>query len=142
MAKPTKKVTKPPTKTGISAIDELNLDQIVATVRKERHWTAKTAKDAETWYRLFLAVSRMSMGKRKNVTAAFGLDESADFVWHEHIVNTKRYRKDCAKIFGRGTYLDHTPGKPKGWRARLSKSAKAYDKAFGTHPRNFRVCCT
>jgi hypothetical protein len=122
------------TKTGVPAIDNLDLREIVAAVRKHRRWSAKTAKDAETWYRFFLAMSQ-----KKDGIAAFGIEERSDYVWHEHITNTKRYREDCERIFGK--FLDHTPGRPKDWRARLSQSMKEYDTAFGHHPPDAGVCC-
>lgn len=140
VAKPRTKarITKPPTKTGVSAIDNLNLREIVAAVRKKRRWSSKSTKDAETWYRLFLAVSQDTMSR--DGTAAFGIEDRSDYIWHEHITSTIRYREDCAKIFD-GKFLDHTPVKPKDWRERLSKSMAEYTARFGIHPRNARICC-
>jgi hypothetical protein len=129
------RVTKPPTKTGITAIDKLNLRDIVAAVRKERRWSAKTAKEAETWYRIFLAMSQ-DQGR-----AAFGIEKKSDYIWHAHITSTIRYRDDCGKIFGPGKFLDHTPTKPKDWRDRLAQSMKAYDARFGIHPPASILCC-
>jgi hypothetical protein len=31
-----------------------------------------------------------------------------DEFWHQHILDTRRYREDCERVFGR--YVDHTPG--------------------------------
>lgn len=125
----------PSMKTGIRKIDTLKLDDIVSVVRKERGWSARTAQDAEIWYRLFLAMSKKKGGK-----PAFGIEENSDYIWHEHITSTKRYRKDCKEIFGK--FLDHTPGRPKNWKAKLARSMKEYDKTFGFHPKNASTCCT
>ena len=122
-------------KTGIRKIDALKLSDIVAAVRRERGWSARTAQDAEIWYRLFLAMS-----KKKGGSAAFGIEENSDHIWHEHITSTKRYRRDCKEIFGK--FLDHTPGRPKNWKAKLARSTREYDKAFGIHPPNVSTCCT
>ena len=134
-AKPRRKtrVTKPPTKTGVSAIDNLNLREIVAAVRKKRRWSARTAKDAETWYRLFLAMSQ------QKGTAAFGIEKRSDYIWHEHITSTVRYREDCGRIFGK--FLDHTPVKPKNWRDLLSESMEEYEARFGIRPPDSWICC-
>lgn len=133
MAEPQK---TPPKNTGIRAIDNLDLADIVAVVRKERQWSYRTAKDAEIWYRLFLAMS-----KKKGGTAAFGIEKNSDYIWHAHIISTKRYRRDCRKIFGKGKYLDHTPGTPKNSGALLKRSMKAYDKEFAIHPPDASTCC-
>lgn len=80
----------------------LNLREIMRGVRKEERWSAKRAKDAEHWYRNFLWMCYLN---RKRPVAALGRD--ADLVWHNHILNTERYRNDCTKIFG--GYLNHRP---------------------------------
>jgi hypothetical protein len=34
--------------------------------------------------------------------------ELADLIWHEHMLDTKRYAQDCGRLFGR--FLHHVPG--------------------------------
>jgi hypothetical protein len=123
-----------PPKTGITDIDNLNLRDIVAAVRKRRRWSAHTAQEADRWYRLFLAMSQ-----KKGGTAEFGIYPGSDYIWHEHITFTKRYRADCEKLFGK--FLDHTPERPKSWRAMLKTSAAEYDAAYGVHPPDVFTCC-
>jgi hypothetical protein len=125
---------KLPPKTGIAEIDSLDLRDIVSAVRKQRRWSPETARVIDRWYRLFLAMSYKNGG-----IAQFGLEERADYVWHEHITSTKRYRQDCEKIFGK--FLDHTPGRPKGWTDLLEKSNAEYVAAYGIRPPNAATCC-
>src|SRR6266446_5177676 len=80
----------------------LNLKQIMAAIRKKERWNVDRAKTAEHWYKNFLWMCYLN---RKRPVAALGRD--ADIVWHNHILDTKRYRDDCDKIFG--GYLDHRP---------------------------------
>ena len=127
---------KPPRKTGHAAIDNLVLRDIVAVVRKRRRWSPATAREAEGWYRTFLALSYKRGG-----TAVFGLDKRADYIWHEHITSTRRYREDCEKIFGEGKFLDHTPGTPKNAAVLLEQSMADYDNEYGIHPLYAGTCC-
>lgn len=134
-AKPRRKTrTKLPPKTGIRDIDNLDLRDIVSEVRKRRRWSPETARVIDRWYRLFLAMSYKNGG-----IAQFGIEERADYVWHEHITSTKRYRQDCNKIFGK--FLDHTPGQPKGWVEMLEKSNAEYVAEYGIRPPNAGTCC-
>lgn len=113
----------------------VNLNGILGPARKECHWTPAQAKYAELWYRryLFLCLA----GKPVQ-----GISEKADCLWHAHILNTKRYRADCQRIFGH--YLDHTPthGGTKTFRAKKLGAAKAvYMKAFGVIPPDIVIWC-
>jgi hypothetical protein len=83
-------------------IEKLKLDDIVRDVAKTEHWTPKDKREALRAYRAYLSM-RLKRGRRKFLA----IDEKADKIWHVHIVNTVRYKKDCNRIFGR--YLDHTP---------------------------------
>jgi hypothetical protein len=42
---------------------------------------------------------------------ADGIEQSpsdlADLIWHEHVLDTKRYAQDCGRLFGR--FLHHVP---------------------------------
>lgn len=121
-------------RTGVPSIDALKLDDIVAEVRKRRRWTPSTAKKAELWYRRFLALSYHQ--QRKPV---FGICRLSDYVWHEHIMSTERYRRDCDRIFG--GYLNHTPGKPSGWQKLLTAAEASYVARFHEILPYSNICC-
>jgi hypothetical protein len=78
----------------------LDLRAVVKCTRKLEKWTAKQASDAELWYKNFLWMSYLN-GRRPVAV----LRPDADKVWHNHILDTSNYHKDCKAIFG--GYLHH-----------------------------------
>jgi hypothetical protein len=115
----------------------IQLDDILARVRKERHWSAAEAREAKLWYRRFLWLSLGS--ERRRIDA---ISKKADYLWHGHILFTERYRKDCEGVFQR--FLDHTPstGGPQKLTGVGLKRAKAlYEKAFGSAPPDIERPC-
>lgn len=60
-------------------------------------------------YRRFLFLMRKYPGEALSPT----LD--IDLVWHEHILDSRPYFKDTARIFGR--YIHHDPGRTPGTRS-------------------------
>jgi hypothetical protein len=119
------------------AIDDLDLKDILAKVRKERHWTAADAREADKWYRCFLWVSYLH-GRRSLIA----INPLSDHLWHGHILHTRRYRADSQRIFGR--YLDHNPiiGRlTKERREELDRSEDWYELECGNLPRPFIHWC-
>ncbi|OLC26323.1 MAG: hypothetical protein AUG06_10945 [Actinobacteria bacterium 13_1_20CM_2_65_11] len=115
----------------------LNLRQIMQRVRKNQRWSAKRAKDAEHWYKNFLWMCYLN---RKRPVAALGRD--ADLVWHNHILNTERYQKDCKTIFG--GYLNHRPILRKLTKADEESIEETIGEAyelFGSVPRFMMAGC-
>ncbi len=53
-------------------------------------------------YKNFLALCRAYRG------SGLIAPKEADIAWHQHIINTTRYRSDCAEFFG--YFLHHVPG--------------------------------
>lgn len=83
-------------------IYELDLSSCIRCTRRQENWTAKQGREAELLYKHFLWMCYLS--RRRPVPI---LGRNADKVWHNHILDTPRYRKDCNAIFG--GYLDHQP---------------------------------
>ena len=122
--------------TGVRGIQRLKLDDIVAEVRRKQKWSARQAQEAELWYRRFLEMSFIH-GRRP----VYGISEKSDFIWHDHILSTKRYQRDTQRIFGH--YLNHTPGKPPA-RTRdsaMDRATQWYTKAYGGPPIDISICC-
>ena len=84
------------------AIETLKLDDVLSRVVEERRWTERQAKEALIWYRNFLWLAYKHRSSR-----ILAINEDSDHLWHAHIMFTKRYSRDCERIFGR--FLDHTP---------------------------------
>lgn len=118
-------------------IYDLDLKKIMQGIRKKRRWTAKRTKDAEHWYKNFLWMCYLN---RQRPVAALGRD--ADLVWHDHILDTKRYQADCKAIFG--GYLNHQP--VFGKRSKADEEAieetigEAYE-LFGSLPHAMMGAC-
>jgi hypothetical protein len=80
-------------------------------------------------YRRFLFLMRKYEGQALSPT----LD--IDLLWHEHILDTKPYFQDTARIFGR--YLHHEPGRaPTGMRTpdlekSFRRTCELYRQEFG-----------
>jgi hypothetical protein len=79
-------------------------------------------------YRRFLFLMRKYEGEALSPT----LD--IDLIWHEHILDTKPYFDDTAKIFGR--YVHHEPGRTPGTRspdleASYRRTCELYQQEFG-----------
>merc|ERR1712159_408136 len=71
------------------------------------------------------------MGLPEHMVAASKL---VDIVWHEHIIDTKRYMADCDFLFGR--YLHHYPCFGEGRPFHHQKEmVQAYEDMFGSFPR-------
>ncbi len=117
-------------------INGLDLQPIVQITRQEENWTAKQASDAELWYKNFLFMAYLSWPN-----PVFAMDRLADKLWHNHILDTVRYKADCDAIFGAGKFLDHHPivGQPtKAQSAAMVASLNQSVNLFGTIP--FDLC--
>lgn len=64
-------------------------------------WTEKQCYEAEKVYKRFLALKRTYPDK--DIVPHKVLDQ----FWHQHILDTEKYAKDCELIFGR--FLHHYP---------------------------------
>jgi hypothetical protein len=127
----------PATTRALNKIEKLDLTEIVARTAKEYRWTAYQADEAEDWYKNFLKLCYLN---RRSPVAALGQD--ADILWHQHILDTVRYQKDCKALFGH--YLNHDPvdGPPSAAdRRAFARSKKLYLKEYGALPTVMvRVC--
>jgi hypothetical protein len=118
-------------------LPSLKLDDILSVAAKDCHWNPEEAQEADLWYRRFLLLS-LERGRRP----VYGISEKSDCLWHAHIAYTKRYRRDCQRIFG--AYLDHTPSHEGSKKVRDEKLARAkavYMKRFGAIPPDMAIAC-
>ena len=87
-------------KTYINSIDfSMIIDKIVRT----KGWKKRRVLQICELYRHFLFLKK----KYGMDDAALPPSEEIDEFWHNHILDTKKYRHDCEQIFG--FYLDHYP---------------------------------
>lgn len=66
-----------------------------------RDWTPDRAKEAEKWYKRFLKLHVVEPDQTILPT------KDGDQMWHEHILDTRKYEQDCQYIFG--YFLHHGP---------------------------------
>jgi hypothetical protein len=122
---------------ALNRIGRLNLTRMVAKTAKNYGWTERRADVAELWYKNFLKLCYLN--SRKPVAA---LTRDADLLWHQHILDTVRYQKDCKRLFGR--YLNHIPleGRPTAAdKKAFDESVEMYKEEFGDAPKAMRRAC-
>jgi hypothetical protein len=83
-------------------IDQLDLKVIVARATDAYGWSGSRPADAEDWYRKFLKLCYLHPHQR-----VAAIDDDADDLWHQHILDTVIYQRDCNAVFG--NYLEHVP---------------------------------
>jgi hypothetical protein len=66
-------------------------------------WDPARRTAAEAGYRRFLALKYVCP------TASLRPSDDVDEIWHQHILNTRQYAKDCSGLFG--GFLHHQPEK-------------------------------
>jgi hypothetical protein len=80
----------------------LELDAVREKATKRHGWDEGKAKALENEYRDFLILLAENDGK----TISPWRDD-LDLLWHEHILDTRRYAQDCKWIFGH--FIQHDP---------------------------------
>ena len=87
-----------------SSVAEIDLDpihELLVNGSNGPRWTPVKASYAIALYRTFLHLCVKYPGERLVPTP------DIDTVWHSHILDTRKYQKDCQKLFGK--YLHHSP---------------------------------
>ncbi len=82
-------------------IDNLDLTMVARNLVIKEGWLKSEVDEAEKLYRNFLFLQ----GKYPDEILPPSKD--IDEFWHNHILDTASYRRDCEHIFG--YYLDHYP---------------------------------
>ena len=93
----------PAAATTLEKVEALDLTVIVHKLVKEYGWDVDRARDAEHQYRLFLLAA--ADGLRSQAVLISPPTEDVDEFWHQHILDTRRYCRDCLAVFGE--FLHH-----------------------------------
>src|SRR3989344_4649340 len=96
---------------GLKAIQVIDLSQAKERLMFNLGWTEKETEVAIKLYRRFLALAV------KHPKAKLIPSKLVDEVWHQHVLDTQQYPKDCNRVFGE--YMHHNPyfgTTPKGKR--------------------------
>ncbi len=99
----------------LGAISGLDLSKVRSNVKRRHGWTEGRAVEAEADYRRFLYLLALDP-TRTIVPWTMDLDK----FWHEHILDTAQYAKDCTLVFGQ--FIHHDPN------IRLAPEAEARAK--------------
>lgn len=103
------------------------------TTTSDAGMTSEEWDTAELEYRRFLVLKLIypgiSLVPSKQVTK----------IWHAHILDTRAYREDCEKVFGR--YIDYYPyfgiygaDDEKSLQNLIAQTTELYKHHFGPHP--------
>lgn len=85
-------------------IKSLDLERIKWKLRESEErkaWSHEMCDFAEREYKRFLTLIKLYPGK------TIVPNKLMDKMWHQHILDTRAYAKDCQKVFGR--FLHHYP---------------------------------
>jgi hypothetical protein len=107
-------------------IDDLDLSMIANAMVAKLGWLPSEVKECCLLYKNYLYL------KYKYPHEILAPSDDIDEFWHNHILDTKKYRADCEKIFG--NYLDHCPYldmKAKDSAEFFAKTQELHAKEFG-----------
>lgn len=112
---------------SIEYIQSLDLDYIVKRIMRKYQCDTQIAGEAIRKYKNFL-ILRLHYPDHKCVPTAI-----IDLVWHEHILHTEKYMKDCNCMFN--SYFHHHPSQhaeseKEAQVLRYKETARLYEKHF------------
>src|SRR3989338_8687 len=116
----------------------IDFSQIIDRMVKKNKWKRKDVLTACDLYKNFLFIK-----KKYSQDEPLPPSEDIDEFWHNHILDTQKYKQDCDRIFGH--YLDHYPylgmdGKTTEADATrfIEKTQELHHKEFGIYIYNIR----
>lgn len=115
--------------TGVSAID---LESVVQAMISRHGWVELRARQAEVEYRKFLVLIKQRPGHLIIPWRDEQGRDDLDQFWHQHILDTFKYDRDCRRVFGR--VVHHDPNVPPGSAKEVLSSKltkRSYEKTFG-----------
>jgi len=99
--------------------------------KESKGWDKETCNTAEREYRRFLTLKKIYPKQ------TFVPNQLIDDIWHQHILDTASYRKDCTEVFGK--FIDHYPyfgmhgdADQKDLKSTFEETKKLYFKHFNT----------
>ena len=85
-------------------IQNLDLTSVRIKLNEKLGWSWDQARRVEGDYKRFL----YALTHKRPDDLLSPPTQEVDEFWHQHILDTRKYREDCETIFGH--YVDHTPG--------------------------------
>jgi hypothetical protein len=93
----------PAQREGMNALASWNLDDVKARAQASMGWSEAFADEALMEYRKYIALVALQPSK------TFGMVETIDAIWHEHILNTRSYLGMCAAVAGGVIHHEQQP---------------------------------
>lgn len=84
-------------------IDSIDFSMVINKIVKTKGWKKADVLKICEYYKHFLFLNKKYSGENEALPPSLEIDE----FWHTHILDTKKYHKDCEKIFGH--YMHHYP---------------------------------
>jgi len=104
-------------------IRNLDLSSVRAKLMETQGWSRDHAEEVESGYKRFL----YALAHKEPEDMLSPPNQEIDEFWHQHILDTRKYREDCNTVFGH--YIDHTPGLVPGQQRRAdARRAQIYDE--------------
>lgn len=117
------------------AVAALDLSRVTSKAAERHNWTTQEAQTAEDDYRRFLYLLMKYPGQ-----TFVPWTQELDLLWHEHILDTRRYATDCQRLFGR--FIHHDPHVRQTPRAELQAKQKTaylfnyeFNQPLGSDPK-------
>jgi hypothetical protein len=115
-----------PTRDYARLVADLDLSLVKQKAAGRHRWRDEQANAAEADYRRFLYL--MATNPTQPIVP---WTQDLDNLWHEHILDTKRYAEDCQRIFGRFIHHDPHIGRSPALEAQARRATgQLYDRAF------------
>jgi hypothetical protein len=115
-------------KAAMAEIASLDLSMVRKKVVALEGWDERIADYSELRYRRFLCLHLLDR------TLPLAPPDDIDAWWHQHILFTREYARDCQRLFGE--FLHHNPASDTDEDAELmaeayARTARFYREAFG-----------
>lgn len=114
-----------------SYIDSIDFSMVIDRMVKKNKWKREEVLKACELYRHFLFLQK----KYGNEFAELPPSEDIDEFWHNHVLDTKKYMRDCDHIFGH--YLHHYPYLGMDGKTNDADAARFFEKTQELHHQEF-----
>ena len=114
-----------------SYIDNLDFSMIIQTMVRDEGWEYECALAVSKLYRNFLYLALKYHDQYPELPPSLEIYE----FWHNHILDTQQYTKDCHAIFGR--YLHHYPYQVVDGKMSAADAHRAFEQLQTLHLQEF-----
>ena len=114
-----------------SYIDAIDFSNVINKMHAKDKWKKKDLEKICHYYRNFLFLKKKYQQEGNPLPPSEEIDE----FWHNHILDTQQYHKDCEVIFG--NYLHHYPYFGIDGKSTEADAQKAFDAMQQLYEKEF-----